>query len=317
MRPLISVVMSVYNEPENYLKGSIESVLKQTYTEFEFIIILDNPDYRLAREIVEGYAGKDNRIKIIKNKANEGLASSLNKAFSASRGEYIARMDADDISLPQRLERQLDLMERKPDISLIGSSIMYMDEKRDVLGLDFAPRSHNFLKRLILYGGTPCFHPTWFFRRNILDRIAGYRNMPTSQDYDFLMRLLCSGLKVSNIEEPLLYYRIHFNKISARKNMYQLKLTRYIMRAARAGFLEDSNKFSTEAINRILKTPKMFAFLHELSLHLFTFAYRFKRGYKKPIAYILFLVSFLISPYQLYHVFYCFIIRPVMLFIRR
>jgi len=317
MNLLISIVMSVYNEPQKYISESIESILKQTFSGFEFIIIMDNPKYKLAKKLVSSYASKDDRIKTIANEKNEGLALSLNKGFSLARGKYIARMDADDISLPQRLQRQFSFMERHPDISLIGSSIIYIDENKNILEPDFARSNYAYLKKYILCGGTPCFHPTWFFRKDLLDELNGYRNLPTSQDFDFLMRVFYTGARVSNIEETLLYHRIHFKRISAEKNISQFKLTRYIMKAARKGFILDDDRFTPEIVNNISRTPRLFSTLHKFSLHLYTTAYKFRTGYKRPVAFVLYIASILVSPYHFCHIIYRILIKPVIFRLKR
>ena len=305
--PTISVIMSVFNEPEVYLRESIESILNQTFSDFEFIIIIDNPANKLAYKIVQSYASNDNRIKTFLNSENKGLAFSLNRGFSVARGRYIARMDADDISFSQRLEKQLSFIEANPQVLLIGSSIMYIDENKNVLEPNFARSNYEFLKRLIRYGGTPCFHPTWFFRRELLDRIKGYRSLPTSQDYDLLMRVFYLGIKVSNIEDPLLYYRMHPARVSIEKNLYQLKLTRYIIKSVKMDFILDDKRFSPSIINNIIKTSRPASLLHQLSLNLFSAAYKFKKGFRKLVAYFLYFIGSIISPYQLCHVFACFV----------
>ena len=159
------------------------------------------------------------------------------------------------------------------------------------------------VKKYIFYGGTPCFHPTWFFRKALLKKVNGYRILPTSQDYDFLVRLFYLGIKVSNMEEPLLYHRIHFARISAEKNIYQLKLTRYIMMAAQKRFIMDDDKFSSEAINKVMKTPSILYLLHKLSLLLFKFSYNFRNSKKRVRGFLFYVVSTLVSPYRLQHTF--------------
>ncbi len=301
--PLVSVVMSVFNEPERYLRESIESVLRQTLNNFEFIIVLDNPEYEKAYEIVNSYAKSDNRIKIISNKENEGLASSLNKAFSIARGKFIARMDADDISFADRLEKQLSFIENHPDLMLIGSSMIYVDEDKKILESSLARSNYKFLKKFVFYGGTPCFHPTWFFRKDLLNKLNGYRTLPTSQDYDFLMRLFYLGIRASNMEEPLLYHRMHQKRISAEKNVYQLKLTWYIMKAAKKGFILNDEKFSPKVVKDVLKTPWPLRLLHRLSLRLYIFSRTLRYANKRFGSFLIYFISVVISPYRLKHAF--------------
>jgi glycosyltransferase involved in cell wall biosynthesis len=126
MKPYISAVMSVYNESEEYLRKSIESILNQTYTDFEFIIILDNPDNKKARDILKEYENKDDRIVLLENEKNIGLAPSLNRGVKVARGKYIARMDADDIALPQRFEKQVYFLENNPDYAVCFTQVFLL-----------------------------------------------------------------------------------------------------------------------------------------------------------------------------------------------
>ena len=104
----VSVIMSTYKEPIDWIRQSIDSILNQTFSEFEFIIVVDNPKYKELISVLNDYAEADNRICIMVNENNIGLVKSLNKALSQCNGEYIVRMDADDISLPERIAHQID-----------------------------------------------------------------------------------------------------------------------------------------------------------------------------------------------------------------
>ena len=120
--PKVSVVMSVYKEPVEWLHESIDSILNQTFSGFEYIIICDNPEYEEGILLLKGYAKKDNRIRLIFNKENIGLTKSLNIGISIAQGDYIARMDADDISEAKRFEKQLDFFESNPDFDFCSTS---------------------------------------------------------------------------------------------------------------------------------------------------------------------------------------------------
>ena len=124
---MISVIMSTYNETAGELHGSINSILKQSYQDMEFIIINDNPERDDLKEILKSYENSDARISVIENKKNIGLAASLNAGIKKAKGEYIARMDADDISLPHRLEKELDFL-KKNDLDLVSCFVIRMDE---------------------------------------------------------------------------------------------------------------------------------------------------------------------------------------------
>lgn len=142
-KPLVSVVMATYNEPEKYLKESIESILNQTFKDFEFIIVLDNPNNKKAEEIIKEYQQKDKRIIFIKNERNLGRGASRNKAVNIARGKYIAILDADDIALPKRLEKQFKYMENNRDIDLLFSWVYFIDENGNILK-EFKPEKYKF-----------------------------------------------------------------------------------------------------------------------------------------------------------------------------
>ena len=132
----MSVIMSCYNERKPDIIKSINSILEQTYKLFEFIIIVDNPKNNEIIETIKKF--KDKRIKVIINEKNIGLAESLNKGISIAKGKYIARMDADDISLPNRFKIQFDYLESHPDIDVVGSNRITIDENDEITATDLS-----------------------------------------------------------------------------------------------------------------------------------------------------------------------------------
>lgn len=211
----ISVVMSVYNA-DKYLKESIDSILQQTYTDFEFIIINDGSTDK-TDEIINTYL--DKRIIYIKNKQNLGLPASLNKGIKLAKGKYIARMDSDDISLPIRFEKQLDYMENNPQCVLLGASVQFFGNKNKI-GKITGDSKELFYKYLT--GGIMVFHPVAMFRRSIVIENNEFYNeqYTSSQDFDLWNRLKHYG-SVENLSEVLLNYRSHEESISSKKIKYQ------------------------------------------------------------------------------------------------
>lgn len=197
----ISVIMSVYNGMP-FLKEAVASILKQTYRNFEFIIVDDG-----SRDKSWNYLNmlKDNRIKLIKNKKNLGLAASLNKALKLARGDYIARMDADDVSLPQRLETQLKFLEKNCNIDICGSYVSVIDEGGKVIGQIKKPRSDKQIKKE-LFWLTPLLHPTWFAKKEVFKILNGYdEKWDYVEDFEFLTR--AKDYKMANIPKYLLLFR--------------------------------------------------------------------------------------------------------------
>lgn len=213
---LVSVIMSIYKEPKSWLDESVNSILSQTYKSLEFIIVLDNPQSESHREYLSDLAARDARVVPIFNEKNLGLAASLNRALVASRGVYVARMDADDVALGERIKRQVEFLESNGDLALCGTSIEQIDEDGVCLGILEAKTGKKLLQKLVKYKSI-AFHPTWMFRREVLDKIEGYSLFPVSQDYDFVRRIFLAGYKAGNLEDVLLKYRVTRLNTSFRK----------------------------------------------------------------------------------------------------
>ncbi|MEY9969807.1 glycosyltransferase involved in cell wall biosynthesis [Lysinibacillus sp. RC46] len=228
MKDLISVIMSTYNEKMEWLKASIESILNQTYSKIEFIIVLDNPDNTMIKRVVSDYANRDERIIVVENDKNIGLTNSLNKALEYCKGEYIARMDADDISDNNRLEKQL-LYLKKYNYDLIGSKIRSIDESGNVIQKSSNhPVSNNIINSILKYDN--CIpHPTWFVKREVYTDLNGYRNLHTCEDYDFLLR--CSQkYRIGNCNDVTLTYRLNSISISRSNALRQLLSAKYLQK---------------------------------------------------------------------------------------
>ncbi|MDE6409962.1 MAG: glycosyltransferase [Muribaculaceae bacterium] len=216
--------MAVYNEPLNWVLQAIRSILYQTFTDFEFIIINDNPTREELWKLLEELSNSDSRIIIRKNKVNIGLTKSLNEGLKICKGKYIARMDADDISFPDRLAHQYNYLEKNPEISVLGTNRKYIDENSNVLKKKH-PLIHNpnTIESLFILR-SPFIHPSVMFRRSLIDNGFFYDESFTSaQDYNLWGRLLINNYRLDNLKEPLLFYRISSNQITNKKNEDQLK----------------------------------------------------------------------------------------------
>jgi len=149
---IISVLLCTYNEPLKYLKLSIESILSQTYTNIQLIIVNDNPKRADMADLLAAYAREDSRIKYIVNPSNIGLVSSLNAGLKDAIGEYIARMDADDIATKDRLEKQLEFLQVK-SYDMVGCNAIKIDENGKEIGYLNVPTAHEKIKEYQLYAG--------------------------------------------------------------------------------------------------------------------------------------------------------------------
>ena len=226
----LSVVMSTYREPEEYIRLAVRSVLEQTYTDFEFIIVIDDPENKEMERWLTAFAAEDDRIVILKNEKNLGLVGALNRALEAVRGEFVARMDSDDIAMPDRFEKQLAYLESHK-LDLVGALIRRMDEEGEVLsGLD----TRHYPPEVIMneLRVTDCVpHPTWLLRREVYERLGGYRLINRCEDYDFLLRALKAGYSIGLCDEYLLNYRIFTKSISQSGLLEQRLTARYLARS--------------------------------------------------------------------------------------
>lgn len=228
----VSVIMSVYNA-DKFLDKSIESILNQTYANIEFIII-DDGSTDTSKEIINGYAKKDERIIFIENEKNIGLTKNLNKAIELSTSNYIVRMDADDVCEKERIEKQMKFLQENKDFSIVGSCAKYINSKNEVEEDIKLPETNKEIKDMI-YKVNPLIHPSVMFRKEDIVSIGKYNeNLRKVQDYDLWFRAVSNGLKIYNIQECLLFLRRDetYNKrkskeyrkidFKVRKNGYKL-----------------------------------------------------------------------------------------------
>jgi glycosyltransferase involved in cell wall biosynthesis len=210
----LSVILPVYN-CEKYLDAAILSILKQTYQDFEFIIINDgSSDNSLS--IIEDYAKQDQRIKVI-NQENHGLVYSLNKGIRNAKGEYIARMDGDDISLPDRFAEQMTHLEQHPEVDLISANLSLIDERGHSCAKVINPPKPN------LKSDNDFAHAATIFKKSDFLSVGGYRDIcKASEDYDLWLRFSEKGCSFFTLQKTLYHYRRH--QCNATNNYVNLKL---------------------------------------------------------------------------------------------
>lgn len=212
MIPEISVIMPVYNTKEEYLREAIDSILMQSFTNFEFIIVDDcsNED---TKRIIESYS--DRRIRIYHNERNLGVAGSLNQAIRISRGKYIARMDSDDVSVVDRLALQWEYMEKHPEIIVLGGVAKVMG-KKELLGC-FSKKVRSEIQLELLFNNIKLVHPTVMLRGDAI-RSNGllYNEKMVAEDYELWTRCIKHGDIVS-LPRILLHYRVHESQVTSSK----------------------------------------------------------------------------------------------------
>ncbi len=220
---LVSVVMSNYNTPVRLLKEAIDSVLEQTYTDFEFIII-DDGSTDDSKELIQSYT--DPRIKLICNEANMGLPRSLNKGFEICRGEYIARMDSDDICLPDRFAEQVAYLNDNPEVIVCGTLIEYINDFGETTfksgDVNMIPDMDCYRICLLFANSPTIFHPTAMFNRKLLRRYHIHYHEEYRYAQDYRIWLSCSKYaKCANVQKHLVKYRNHSEAISTLKRNEQ------------------------------------------------------------------------------------------------
>ena len=204
--PAISVIMTAYNT-EKYIKEAIESILNQTFKDFEFIIV-DDGSTDNTRLIIEEYAKKDRRIKILYNKKNLGIVKSLNKAIAIAKGKYIARMDSDDVSKLNRLEKQFVFMESNPKVGVCGTNFILINEKGKIIGWKSFPETNEKCKKAFFFRN-PFGHYTVMIRKECFDIFGYYNNdFLYAEDLELWMRF-GQKYKLYNLQKYLVYYRVH------------------------------------------------------------------------------------------------------------
>lgn len=216
--PRVSVIMSVYNG-EQYLTEAIDSILNQTFTDFEFIIINDGSTDGTA-DILRSY--EDPRLRIVEQE-NIGLTRSLNRGILLAQGEYIARMDDDDLSLPERLDRQVAFLNAHPEVGILGTACRIVDEVSTQEWEMHPPLSDGQIRQRLIRGN-PFIHSSVMMRKSILQAVGGYNEAyPYIQDYELWVRL-AAHTRLANLPDVLHVRRFHWGAISTTKRTELLRL---------------------------------------------------------------------------------------------
>jgi Glycosyl transferase family 2 len=213
--PTVSVVMSVFND-ERFVSAAVESILSQTFQNFEFVIVNDGSTDRTP-DILASYQRRDPRV-LVHNQENKGQGLSLNLGCSRARGRYIARMDGDDIASPERLERQINYLEENPYIALLGTSIHTIDIAGRRLSTVSYPTDDKAIRKCLFESHVSALaHPSVVFRTEVFRAVNGYRTaFAPAEDYDLWLRI-AESWQVSNLTEPLVCYRVRAHSLSSSK----------------------------------------------------------------------------------------------------
>jgi glycosyltransferase involved in cell wall biosynthesis len=224
--PMVSVVMTAYNEQE-HIRTSISAIQEQSYDNWELVIV-DDGSCDGTLDVVRSMATRDSRLRVYRS-SHGGRAQALNIALAHTQGDYVAICDADDIAVPARLTLQVSLLQRRPDIAIVGGGVLFVDEQLRPLR-QWQPPSSSFLVRMYAIVGMPTPHTTIMFRREVLDVVVGYREAPF-KDYDFVVRVL-KHFAGCNIHRKLSRVVVHSNSV-----MSSLSFGSAVGKSVRARFL--------------------------------------------------------------------------------
>lgn len=251
MKEKISVLIPTYNV-EKFVEKAIRSIMIQTYSDLE-IIIVDDCSTDNTFHILQQLAREDSRIKLFRNETNKKIAETLNFALTQATGKYIARMDGDDISHPKRMETLYNYLQENPEVKLVGSNVLSIDEVDNVLKKSTLPESSETIKKVALYT-SPILH-IWMTYKNIYEKYGNYR-IAGVEDYDFILRLISNNVKLANVQEYIYSVRIRKGNTVSSMGLIQLKLSNYVRKLYEERIRNNSciDSFSLEEYRQVLKT---------------------------------------------------------------
>lgn len=210
--------MSTYDENPNYLKNCIDSVLEQTYKDFEFIIVIEPDETNI--DVLKVLSSTEKRLKILRNDIKLGVAASRNRGIKEGSGKYIAIIDGDDYCDPRRFEKQFQFLENNPEITLVGTNMFLVDEDNNIIGARIYPEIHNDIKKYFLFADAVA-NPTLMVRRKDLEVVGLFdTDFTKSEDFELWLRLLSKGKKMYNLQEKLVYYRVPTNHNEKRGKLH-------------------------------------------------------------------------------------------------
>lgn len=219
--PLVSVIIPAYNA-ERYVESAVRSIMEQTYTNLE-ILVADDCSTDGTFSILKKLAAEDSRIRLFHNEENQKIVRTLNGLVAVASGKYIARMDADDISLPERIAGQLAFMQQNPQIDFCGCNAFHINDDGKTIGKTTLPESYDDVKFFLPYYST-FYHPAIFARAEVLKQNAYDKDFLHAEDYELWCRLIfAKGMKGANLKERLLKYRINLQGVSKQNTEKQME----------------------------------------------------------------------------------------------
>lgn len=251
---LISILIPVYNV-EKYVEKAVLSICNQTHHNLQ-VIVVDDCSTDNTYNIVENIAKQDSRILLLKNEVNSKIVKTLNLGLQYVKGDYIARMDGDDICSPEKLEKQLDFLIKNPDYSLVGSHVYTINESDKVIGKLELPVDYLKIKKNIIYS-SPVLH-IWLAKADVYHKLNGYREIPGAEDYDFLLRMCSEGLKFTNINSFEYSVRIRDGNTTSTIGFNQRLMSNYVLELYSMRQKLNYDNFSRENVQNYIENYSKF-----------------------------------------------------------
>lgn len=290
-QPLISVLIPTFNV-ENFIEEAIKSIMDQTYKNLE-IIIVDDCSTDSTYSILLNLASFDKRIKLFRNVENKKIVESLNFAISQASGKYYARMDGDDVSLPERIEKQYNFLLRNPEIDLVGLNVIMIDENGHLIQeVKYLENHKDIISASRYVSPIPHF---WLTKKSVYDKLGSYR-IPTVEDYDFILRAIDNGFKLANLQLSLYLLRIRNGNTSTASGLIQYKSRHYIKKLAAERVTNGNlDSHSKENYNKLITVSSISLFIYRLSSR---FHLKYLTIKQKNIFFAVFfrILSILLSP---------------------
>lgn len=218
MKQKLSVIMATYRDKPEFLEQCIDSILKQTFHDFEFIIVVEPNETNIG--FLEKTAKIDSRVKVLKNASRVGISASRNRAIKESYSEYVALIDGDDYCDLTRFEKQLKFLENNPDISVVGSDMYLVDESNVIIGERIYPELHRDIKNYFLITMAVA-NPTIMVRRSDMSQVGFFDDkLFKAEDFDLWLRFLVNDKKMHNLQDKLVFYRTHPNDNKKRGHIH-------------------------------------------------------------------------------------------------
>lgn len=296
---LITVIIPVYNV-EQYVAEAVLSICNQTYKNLQ-IIVVDDCSTDFTYDVVQEIAKKDSRIVLLRNKTNSKIVKTLNLGLQYAHGEYIARMDGDDISAPERIEKQLEFLINNPQYSLVGSHVYTIDQSGKRVGQLELPIDESKIKKNLKYS-SPVLH-IWLAKAEVYKSLKGYREIPGAEDYDFLLRMHSEGYRFTNLNSFEYSVRIRDGNTTSTIGFNQRLMSNYVVELYSAREKSQSDDFSVDNVEIYLSKYSKYKVGFDKSNEYLKIAFMAKvnKKYIKMICYVF--MSALTSRFQFQYLF--------------